>query len=72
MCVCVCVCVCNQAMFVRLCLRREFAYIFMYYKTENSASLRYFDTCFMLNIGGVSNRQGYDSLSMYYLFFSHI
>ena len=57
MCVCVCVCVCNQAMFVRLCLRREFAYIFMYFKTENSASLRYFDTCFMLNIGGVSDRR---------------
>ena len=26
----------------------------MYYRTKKSASLHYFDTCFMHNIGGVS------------------
>ena len=31
-----------------------------------SASLRYFDTYFMHNIGWVSDRQWGDSLSMYY------
>ena len=32
--------------------------------TEKSASLRCFDTCFMHNIGGVSDRRWHDSLSM--------
>jgi len=34
----------------------------MHYKTNKSASLRYLDTCFMHNVGGVSG-----SLYMYYI-----
>ena len=30
-------------------------------------SLRYFDTCFMHNIGGVSDRRWHDILSMQYI-----
>ena len=39
----------------------------MYYKIKNSASLQYFDTCFMHNIGGVSDRQLNYCLYMYYI-----
>ena len=35
-----------------------------YYKTKKSASLRYVATCFMHNIGGVSDRRWHDSLCM--------
>ena len=33
---------------------------------NKSASLRYFDTCFMHNMGGVSDRRWQDSRFMYY------
>ena len=39
----------------------------MYNKTKKYGSLRYFDTCYMHSIGGVSNRRWRDSLSMYYI-----
>ena len=38
-----------------------------YYKTKKFASLCYFDTCFIYNTGGVSDRRLYDSLSMQYI-----
>ena len=37
----------------------------MYFRTKKSASYRYFDTCFMYTIGGVSYNQLHDSLSRY-------
>ena len=39
---------------------------YWYYKTIKSVSFRYFDTYFVHNIRGVSDRQWHDSLSMYY------
>ena len=40
---------------------------FLYYKTKKSASLRYFDTWFMHNIGIVSDTRWHDSLFMCYI-----
>ena len=39
----------------------------MYYKTNKTASRRYFDTCFMHNIGEVFDIRWHDLLSMYYI-----
>ena len=39
----------------------------LYYKTKKSTSLRYFDTCFLHNIGRVSDKRWHDSLSTYYI-----
>ena len=36
-------------------------------KIKKSVLLRYFNTCFMHNIGGLSDRRWHDSLSMYYI-----
>ena len=41
--------------------------IFIYYKTIKSVYLRYFDICFVHNIGGVYDRWWHDSLSMQYI-----
>ena len=42
----------------------------LYYRTKNTAPHRYFDTCFMLSIGGVSDRRWHDCSAhddMYYI-----
>ena len=37
------------------------------FRTKKCASLRYFDTCFMHNIGRVFDRRWHDFLSVYYI-----
>ena len=53
--------------FIELYLVGTTCTIHIFYKTKKCASLRYVDTCFMHNIGGVSDRRLHDSLSMYYI-----
>ena len=41
--------------------------LYMYYQTKKSATLHYFDTCFMPNTAEASDRRWLDSLSMFYI-----
>ena len=47
-------------------------FVIMYNKTKKSALHRYFDTCFMHNIGGVSDTRWYDSLASSIRYSSYI
>ena len=60
-----------QIMFVvklsrKVCPTTWFLYS-RYYKNKKSTLLRYFETSFMHNIGGVFDRWWHDSLSMHYM-----
>ena len=51
-----------KSVLIRICGPTDLR-AYAYYVIKNSASLNYFDICFMLNIEGVFDRRRHDSLS---------